>query len=132
MVYSNSKNHAKVSKSFIIIVSNFHSHENDQREPIVFFLKAILLVYLKCSNLRMVHTVLTIMHWKIPYCDKILGHLKIMNFPFVPNENFIILGVPKLGRLQSHYNVLQYWHTKNHKFSICDKWNINGSRCPKT
>ena len=95
MVYSNWKNHAKGSKSFIIIVSNFHSHETNQREPTVFFffgfffwffflffffvvvfffflsfffLKAILLVYLKYSNLRMVHTVLTIMHWKIPKC----------------------------------------------------------------
>ena len=29
-------------------------------------------------------------------CTQILGHIKIMNFPFGTNGKFIILGVPKL------------------------------------
>ena len=38
-----------------------------------------------------------------------IGTTKNINFPFVPNGKFIIFRCPKiLGRLQPHYNVLEY------------------------
>ena len=36
-----------------------------------------------------------------------LGHLKIMNFPFGTNGKFIILGVPILKHIRVFYGILQ-------------------------
>ena len=37
-----------------------------------------------------------------------------------------------LGRVQPHYNVLEYLAPKKHSFSIWDKWKINDFRCPNS
>ena len=48
-----------------------------------------------------------------------IGHLEIINFPFVPNAEFIIFRCPKIW---AHYSpVTMHLNTgtpKNHKFSI--------------
>ena len=39
----------------------------------------------------------------IPQCASVLGHLKIINFPFVPNGKFIIFRCPKIW---AHYSLI--------------------------
>ena len=50
-------------------------------------------------------------------CYPVLGHLRIINFPFVPNGKFIILRCPKIW---AHYSLiimcLNIGTTNNHHF----------------
>ena len=63
----------------------------------------------------------------IPLHAYVLGHLKIIYFPFVPNGKFIIFWCPKTWIHCSLIIMCLYIRTpKNHH------WKSNGVRCPNT
>ena len=55
----------------------------------------------------------------LPKCASVLGPLKIINFPFVPNGKFIIFRCPKIW---AHYSlIIMYLNIgtpNNHRFSF--------------
>ena len=50
-----------------------------------------------------------------------MGHLKIINFPFVPNGKLIILGVPKFGHIVMCLNI---GTPNNHHFPFGTKGKV--------
>ena len=115
MVYSNWKNHAKGSKSFIIIVSNFHSHETNQREPTVFFFfwfffLVFFFVFFFCCCFFFLSFFLFFKGYSfgIPEIQQFEnGSYRINNNALEDTQMCLNIGTPK-----------------NNEFLICPKWKI--------